>query len=63
MLPDLLRGAYYDWCEEDVMMLAVGFRRGEQIQGDQERTSHQRCLHRSEMKLQRDKFAQEVLAD
>ena len=23
MLPDLLRGAYYDWCEEDALMLAV----------------------------------------
>ena len=44
-------------------MLAVSFRRGEPIQGGQERTSHQRCLRRSEMKLKRDLFAQEVLAD
>ena len=39
MLHELLRGG--NWCEEGVLMLAVGFRRGEQIQGGQERTSHQ----------------------
>ena len=63
MLPELLRGAYYDWCEEDVLMLAVGFRRGARIQRGPERTIHQRCLHRRHMELKRDVFAQEVLAD